>query len=270
MREASVGFQCPECVAEGRRTQRAPQTAFGAQAGAGVRGYATTFLIGLNVLAMVVVVASGGMNALFSSGLFGSETVVHCQGALLSVAKVRFADGPCAGMILTGVDGGAYYRLFTSMFLHYGALHLLMNMYALWILGRNLEIAFGPVRFVALYLLAGLGGSVASYLFAAPTALTAGASGAVFGLFSALFIALKRLKRDTSSVIPIIVVNLIFTFAVPGISISGHLGGLVTGALAGLGLAYAPPKYRTPVQIAVVGGLFVVLALITLAVSTSR
>ena len=127
-----------------------------------------------------------------------------------------------------------------------------------------------PVRFVALYLLAGLGGSVASYLFAAPTALTAGASGAVFGLFSALFIALKRLKRDTSSVIPIIVVNLLFTFAVPGISISGHLGGLVTGALAGLGLAYAPPKYRTPVQIAVVGGLFVVLALITLAVSTSR
>src|SRR5438046_8806854 len=79
MREASVGFQCPECVAEGRRTQRAPQTAFGAQAGAGMRGYATTFLIGLNVLAMVVVVASGGMNALFSGGLFGSETVVPCR-----------------------------------------------------------------------------------------------------------------------------------------------------------------------------------------------
>src|SRR5436305_1009696 len=88
---------------------------------------------------------------------------------------------------------------------------------------RPARPALGPVRFAALYLISGLGGSVAAYLFQ-PDAPTAGASGAIYGLFAALVLILRRLGRSTSMVIPVIVINFIFTFAVPGISIAGHVG----------------------------------------------
>jgi membrane associated rhomboid family serine protease len=126
-----------------------------------------------------------------------------------------------------------------------------------------LEAALGPVRFLALYLVAGLGGNVAAYLFSSPGQLTAGASGAIFGLFAALFVVMRKLGRDTSSVVPILVINLVFTFAVPGISIAAHLGGLVTGAVIAAGLAHAPPKYRNMVQAGTVVVVLVVLAVLT-------
>ena len=149
------------------------------------------------------------------------------------------------------------------MFLHYGVLHLLLNMWALWVLGRSLETALGPLRFAALYLVAGLGGNVAAYLFSAPNAATAGASTAIFGLFAAIFVIMRRLGRDTSAVIPILVINLIFTFTVPSISIAGHLGGLVTGGALALVLAYAPRTQRTLVQAVGVGAItFLLLALV--------
>jgi len=135
-------------------------------------------------------------------------------------------------------------------------------MWALWILGRTMELALGPLRFLALYLVAGLGGNVAAYVFQ-PGALSAGASTALFGLFAALFLVLRRLGRDTSSVIPIIVINLVFTLSVPGISIAGHLGGFVTGAVVGAGMAYAPKSNRTRVQVAVAVATVVVLGILT-------
>ena len=141
---------------------------------------------------------------------------------------------------LGGIAEGQWYRLVTAMFLHYGVLHLLLNMWALWVLGRSLEANLGRVRFAALYLIAGLGGNVAAYLFSSPRAATVGASTAVFGLFAALIIIERKLGRDISRIIPILVINLVFTLAVPGISIPGHLGGLVVGALMALVLAYAP------------------------------
>ena len=161
-----------------------------------------------------------------------------------------------------GVAAGEYYRLFTAMFLHYGIVHLLLNMWALWMLGRTLEATLGPLRFLALYLIAGLGGNVAAYLFAAPNSQTVGASTAIFGLFAALFVIMRRLGRDTSSVVPILVINLVFTFAVPGISIAGHLGGLVIGALMALVLAYAPRMRRSIFQAG--GAAVIVVALIGL------
>jgi membrane associated rhomboid family serine protease len=164
--------------------------------------------------------------------------------------------------MFTGIDDGAVYRLLTSMFIHYGVLHLLLNMWALWMLGRSLEAALGPLRYVGLYLLAGLGGSVAGYVFS-PDAIGAGASGAIFGLFAALFVVLKRLRRDTSSVIPVILINLVLTFTVPNISIAGHLGGLVVGGLVALGLVYAPRTARTAVQVATIAGTTLLLAAIT-------
>jgi membrane associated rhomboid family serine protease len=155
------------------------------------------------------------------------------------------------------------------MFLHYGIFHLLLNMYALWVVGGVLEPLLGRARFLTLYLVSGLGGGVATYLFVAPVgagqqgSVSAGASGAVFGLFAAFYIVQRRLGRDTSLITGILVINLVLTFLVPGISIWGHLGGLVTGALVALGLAYAPRRRRTPVQVVTAGGVALLLVVLT-------
>lgn len=257
MRDAAVGHQCPECVAEGLRTQRPARTAFGGGA-AGRAGYVTKTLIGLNVLMMLLSIASAGGGGIAGGGLgglMGGQTPLTLWGSVLPYA---IYDGA-----LHGVADGEYYRLVTAMFLHYGVLHLLLNMWALWVLGRSLETALGPLRFAALYLVAGLGGNVAAYWLSAENTTSAGASTAIFGLFAALFVIMRRLGRDTSAVIPILVINLIFTFTVPGISIPGHLGGLVVGALLALVFAYAPRSRRTLVQFA--GGAVIVLALLGLA-----
>ncbi len=268
MTSASVGFQCPECVHEGRRTQRPARTAFGGSR-AGYAGYVTAALIGLNALVMLIGVVMVGAPALIGRGLFSDVTrlqlVLGQFGPDLGIGPDFVPAGTTVGEQFTGIDNGAVYRLFTAMFVHYGILHLLLNMWALWVLGRNLEAALGPLRFLALYLVAGLGGSVAALLFQ-PDNLTAGASGAIFGLFAALFIALRRLGRDTSSVLPVIIINLVLTFTIPGISIAGHLGGMAVGAIVGAGLAYAPRQGRTAVQVAVLTATTLILLLTTAVV----
>ncbi|WP_433315137.1 rhomboid family intramembrane serine protease [Micromonospora chersina] len=259
MRDASVGHQCPECVSEARRSVRPARTAFGGGA-AGRQGYVTKTLIALNVLVMILSIASdrGGDAAAGGSGfggLMGGSTPLTDWGAVLGLA--RFSDGS-----IGGVAEGEWYRLVTAMFLHYGVVHLLLNMWALWVLGRTLEAVLGPLRFLALYLIAGLGGNVAVYLFSAPNSPAVGASTAIFGLFAAIFVIMRRLGRDTSAIVPILVINLIFTFTVPGISVAGHLGGLVVGALMALVLAYAPRMRRTAFQAA--GGAILLVALLGL------
>ncbi|MFE9651424.1 rhomboid family intramembrane serine protease [Micromonospora sp. NPDC006431] len=259
MRDASVGHQCPECVSEGRRSVRPARTAFGGGA-AGRQGYVTKALIALNVLVMILSIASdrGGDAAVGGSGfggLLGGSTPLTDWGAVLGQAV--FPDGTVGG-----IAQGQWYRLVTAMFLHYGVVHLLLNMWALWVLGRSLEAVLGPLRFLALYLIAGLGGNVAVYLFSPVNQPSAGASTAIFGLFAATFVIMRRLGRDTSAILPILVINLIFTFTVPGISIAGHLGGLVIGAVMALVLAYAPRMRRTGFQAA--GGAIVLVALLGL------
>ncbi|MFE9192103.1 rhomboid family intramembrane serine protease [Micromonospora sp. NPDC007208] len=259
MRDASVGHQCPECVNEGRRSVRPARTAFGGGT-AGRHGYVTKALIAVNVLFLLLSIASarGGDAAVGGSGfggLMGGSTPLTEWGAVLGRAYL-------SDYTLGGIAEGQWYRLVTAMFLHYGVLHLLLNMWALWVLGRSLEANLGRVRFAALYLIAGLGGNVAAYLFSSPRAATVGASTAVFGLFAALIIIERRLGRDISRIIPILVINLVFTLAVPGISIPGHLGGLVVGALMALVLAYAPRSRRTLVQAA--GGAIILLILLAL------
>lgn len=249
MNAASVGFQCPECVAQGKRTVRQPQGAFGGSHRAGDRGYATITLIAVNVLVYVLILVGGGLGAAIGSGssfLAGATTGLELK---LGVFSPAIADGQ-------------YYRLVTAMFVHFSILHIAMNMYVLWVLGRYLERALGPARFVALYFIAGIGGNVACYLFTDRT-LSGGASTAVFGLFAAMFFVNRKLNLSSSSVVVLIVINLVFSFLVPGISIIGHIGGLITGGVLGLGLAYAPRSARTPVQIAVLGGVLLVLILLT-------
>lgn len=261
MHPAAVGHQCPECVAEGRRTQRAGRTVFGGGP-AGQHGYVTKALLSLNIAVMVLsALAAGGAGLLGGGfgGLVGGTTPLTEWGGLLARQ-----DFPA----VAGVYHGEYHRLFTAMFLHYGIVHLALNMWALWLFGRYLEAALGPLRYLALYLLSGLSGNVAAYLFSNPAAVTVGASGAVFGLFGALFVFQRRLGNDTSSVLTVLAVNLAFTFAVPGISWSAHVGGLVVGALAALVLAYAPRRHRTAFQaggcVVLLGSLLVLIAFGTL------
>src|SRR5574342_152704 len=172
MNDASVGHQCPECVAEGRRAQRAPRTTFGGSM-AGVKGRVTSTLIGLNVLMLLASAASAGGQG---GGLLFGATPLTEWGAVKGLDTFRV---PGTNLVVTapaGVADGEYYRLLTSMFIQYGLIHLLVNMWALWILGRMMEEVLGPLRFATLYLVAGLGGAVAAYVFS-PAAATAGASG---------------------------------------------------------------------------------------------
>jgi membrane associated rhomboid family serine protease len=166
-----------------------------------------------------------------------------------------------------GVSNGEYYRLVTSMFVHYGPIHLLANMWALWVIGRVLESALGPLRYTILYFVAGIGGSVAVYLFA-PSVQSAGASGAIFGLFAALFIIFKRLRLDTSQLVPVIVINVIISFA-PGISFAAHFGGAVTGAIVAWVMAYAPQRRRNLITSGVIAGLLVLFAIAIVAQTAS-
>ncbi|MGY0230248.1 rhomboid family intramembrane serine protease [Longispora urticae] len=273
MTEASVGFQCPSCVAEGRASQPAARTWFGGSQ-AGQFGYVTISLIALNVLVFVIslVISKGG--AMGGGSLFGGSTDLHgwfgLSGPGVRVGSTPCGDGQlCYTGIAPGVYDGAYYRLITSMFLHYGPIHLLMNMWALWVLGRNLETAFGPVRFAALYLLSGLGGSVAVLMFS-PNAVTAGASGAIFGLFGALVVVLRKLGRSLAPIIPVLAVNAIFTFTVSSISIAGHVGGFVAGGVIAAALAYAPQKNRTAIQVAALSAYTLIMVVIALVTATGR
>jgi membrane associated rhomboid family serine protease len=257
MNEASVGHQCPECVAEGRRTQRPARTAFGGSA-AGRAGTATKALIVVNVAVMIASIVTGGSTAIAGGGwggLLGGSTPLTVWGAVLGSAYY----GPAGEVAMHGIAHGEWYRLFTAMFLHYGVLHLLMNMYALWFLGRDIERVLGPLRFVGLYLLAGLGGNVAAYVFSEANSMTAGASTAVFGLMAAIFVLLKRLNLSVAPILPVIVINVVFTLVISNLSVAGHFGGLVVGAIVAAILAYAPRDKRNLVQGLGCGAVLVVL-----------
>jgi len=142
------------------------------------------------------------------------------------------------------------WRFVTAAFLHSpgGYLHIIANMIALWMVGPFLETALGRARYLTLYLLSAVAGSVACLLLAQPlgTWYTAvvGASGAVFGLFGAVLVVLRRLKGNAAGILGVIVLNVVIGFVVPGIAWQAHLGGLVVGAVLGAAYAYAPPARR--------------------------
>jgi membrane associated rhomboid family serine protease len=272
MKEASVGHQCPECVSQGRRTQRPVRTAFGATR-TGMHGYATIGLMVANVVMFLASVLSaknigGAVGGSSIGGLLGSTTPltdrlsvvgdVLCQRTTSGGARV----GPlmhCVG----GISDGEYYRLFTAMFMHYGLLHIALNMWALWVLGRPLEAMFGPWRFLAIYLVCGLGGNVAAYVFS-PSVPAAGASTAIFGLFGVFFFVLRKLNLSVRSLVPILIINLVITFGGSSfISVAGHIGGLITGGLIGYGFAHVPQQRRNQYQAAILVGIVLVLGLAT-------
>lgn len=150
------------------------------------------------------------------------------------------------------IMAGQYWRLLTPIFLHIGIFHLLVNMFALRILGGDIESLFGTMRFLIVYLVAGIGGTMASMLF--NSSISAGASGAIFGLIGAeaVFLYLNRQtlglfgEERLRSLLGIIVINVLFGIAVPGIDNAGHIGGLLIGMLVGLLVA---PRYEKKTMI---------------------
>lgn len=209
MTPTPVGMRCPECM---RQRTKVVQGVGGGATGFS-RAPATFVLIGLNVVAFLIEIASG-------AGGFSSTT---------SSVVVDF------GLFGPLVSEGEWYRLVTSGFLHAGLFHIGLNMVALYFIGRLLEPALGTIRFLALYFASLLAGSL-GVLLLDPNALTYGASGAVFGIFGAtMVIARGRGMNEIASQLGfLLVINLVITFTIPHISVGAHLGGLVGGVLCAL------------------------------------
>ena len=201
MTAAPVGYQCPECIRAGAASTRPTTTVFGGQAQRD--GLVSWTLMGICATAFVAL------------GLLD-----------LAGGLDRWALQPVAIAL-----GDQWIRLLTAMFLHSGLLHLAFNMYALFLLGPPLERALGHGRFLTLFLVAGLGGSVASFVFSPIQTISVGASGAIFGLMTAWIVVHRRLNADATPIIVLFGINVVLGFVVGGIDWRAHLGGAAVGAL---------------------------------------
>ena len=243
---ASVGVQCPECVREGNRSIRATRTTLGGIA------HADGTPVTIALLAITVLVS--GVD-LLGIGAVGNELSM-----LPGIPGIpRFG----------GIVHGEYYRLLSAALVHGNVIHLAVNMYSLWVIGRQLEPVLGRSRFLALYVVGALGGSAASYALNAPLIdgrfifSSVGASGAIFALLGALLPVMRRLQYDLRPLFVLLAINAFIGFQFAGIDWKAHLGGLLIGMLVGAGLAYAPRERRTQIQVA---GFVVALAIIAAVV----
>ncbi|VEG28748.1 rhomboid family intramembrane serine protease [Actinomyces howellii] len=237
---SAVGVHCVDCAASARAQRRQVRTVLGGSVVSDA--LVTKVLIGACVLAYVVQLAMPSLAGRF-----------HFVPALAVAQPWRFV---------------------TTALLHGSLMHLAFNMWALWVLGNALEPVLGRWRFASLTALSAVGGSTAVYWLASPSSPatwfggTVGASGAVFGLFAALFIIQRRFGRDTSAIVGLLVVNIVVSFIGANISWQGHLGGLVTGGLLAAVYAWAPRERRTLYGVAGTAGVAVLLlALIVLRAS---
>ncbi|WP_280400636.1 rhomboid family intramembrane serine protease [Nocardia carnea] len=222
LRPASVGQHCVDCIRADQRGTRKVREVSGAVAARTATPFVTYVLIALNVVVYAV-------TSVQARSLTGNE-----------VESALFVDWV---MFPPAVAGGEWFRVIGSGFLHYGLIHLLLNMLALYIVGRDIEIVLGRARYLAVYLISLLGGSAAVMLLAQEN-LTAGASGAVYGLFGAITVILVRLRQNPNSMLILIGINVFISFSLPGISLWGHLGGLAAGTLATLGVLFLPEWLR--------------------------
>ncbi|WP_445524734.1 rhomboid family intramembrane serine protease [Streptomyces cyslabdanicus] len=248
MVDASVGFQCPDCVRGGSGTGHSPaanrpRTLAGGSVTADPR-LLTKVLIGLN-LAFFLVQLSVGDRFTDRFDLIG------------------WAYVPSLGSF-EGVADGQWYRMLTAMFLHGSYVHILFNMLSLWWVGGPLEAALGRARYLALYFTAGLAGSALTYLIAAPNQPSLGASGAIFGLFGATAVLMRRLNYDMRPIIVLLVINLIITFGWGNIAWQAHIGGLVAGVVVGYAMVHAPRERRALVQYGTCALVLVVVIVLTL------
>ncbi|UZN03387.1 rhomboid family intramembrane serine protease [Cellulomonas sp. S1-8] len=235
-RPAPVGVHCVDCVAEAARTAPEGRTVFGGRVRGG-RPVVTLTLIALCAVSYVLQLTVTGWTS-------------------------QWAFSPVAGAFEP-------WRFLTAAFLHSPGqiFHILFNMIALYMVGPYLESTLGRARFATLYLVSALGGSVGAVLLAPATdtwtTAMVGASGAVFGMFGAVLVVLRRLGRDAGPIIGILVLNGVLGFVLPGIAWQAHLGGLVVGAALGAAYAYAPRERRALVGWAAPLALLVLLGATT-------
>nr|NLI50207.1 rhomboid family intramembrane serine protease [Propionibacterium sp.] len=242
VRPAAVGFQCPECAAEQVPVTYPARTPQRRSAAAPV----TTALIGLNVAVWAAILLTGQYQSWLVNLLaLQPEGVCTVRG----LDYVRVSPQEClqaGGTYFAGVSEGSVWQLLTSAFTHVSLVHIAFNMVALWFLGPQLERFLGWRRYLALYLLSALAGSVAVFWLADPTSSTLGASGAVFGLMGALLIVAWRLGNDVTQLLVWLGANVAITFAAgEGISWQGHLGGLAGGLVVAALLLRRTPDDRS-------------------------
>lgn len=232
LRPAAVGHQCLDCIRGGNQTVRRPAGRFGGAVAS--RARVTQLLVGVNVVLYLVM-------------------LVH------SSLQYQWA------MLGQGVAAGQWYRLLTSAFLpgagSLGILDIAFNMWALLIVGPAMERQLGWLRYLAVYLISAIGGSVSYYFLAPVHQYALGASGAIFGLFGAWFVIARRLGVDARQVVFLIVINLALGFVVPYIAWQAHVGGLVTGGVLTAAYVYAPRQRRGGVQLAATVAVLALLAL---------
>jgi membrane associated rhomboid family serine protease len=234
MHQASVGFHCPECTKQGRQPVMSARSL-------ATRPLLTPLLVAANI-------------AIFIADATSSRRLGNSLGEL-------GVDGALYG---PAVAAGDWWRPITSGFLHIGLLHVGFNMFLLWQLGNLLEPAVKRWGFAALYAMSLLGGSFL-VLVLDNDAVTVGASGAVFGLMAATFVAMRSrgINPFQTGIGPLIIINLFLTFTISNISIGGHIGGLVAGGVGGLILWEWGPRLgrRSPVPViacfAIAAALFV-------------
>ncbi len=244
-----VGIRCPDHAGTKVRAPSPTRAARRATTTFSSRGpFVTQALIGINVAMFLLELLMGGQ-------LNGRGSWLYEQGVLVARA-VNLDTG-----VLFGVAEGDWWRLVTAMFLHYGPLHLGMNMLVLWFIGPPLEDYFGHGRYALVYLVSGLAGSAGALIWS-PNALTVGASGAIWGIMgAALVLEARRTYVFGGQAMGLVVLNLAFTFLIPGISIGGHVGGLVGGALCALAFSsFRRSPALATVSIAAVGVLSVAVA----------
>ena len=234
MTSTSVGMRCPECARQKTRVVR--------RAYAGAEPLATYALIGICIAVFIAELATGG-----------------------SLGEARLSDAAREGAVSKAtVASGDIYRLLTAGFLHADITHLLFNMISLYILGQLLEPQFGHVRFVLIFLVSVLAGSLAIIV---TDSAGLGASAGVFGLMGAGLVSMwmggYSLNPAQNGLALWLGINLVLSFR-PGISLAGHIGGLIGGAIAGaaMHLATQEARLKEPVPSVILGGLAVVTFLL--------
>lgn len=268
MNEAAVGFQCPDCVAQGRKEVRSPRTRFGGRRSTNPQ--ATVIgLIATNVAVWLAILLTGGSTSVLLHRLWlrAESRCITSDGAweYTGVPSEAVCNAVAGGTWIAGAADGAFWQVVTSGFTHLDVWHLALNCFGLWILGPPVEHVLGRTRFLALYLTSVVAGSAAVLWLSEPYSATLGASGGVFGLMGALLVIVWRVGGDTRALLTLLGINMVVTFVFPNISWQGHLGGLVGGALVALVVVLAPRERRTTWHVVGIG--LVVTAVVVLVVA---
>lgn len=256
----SVGFQCPECVARGMRETRQHELPHGGTRSRNPRGTSIALIV-INAVVWVAILLTGRYTSRIYD-LFALTPQGQCVGSDNLIYDATEALCRTAGMTwVDGVASGSLWQVVTSGFTHVGVTHILFNMLVLWMLGPNIEQILGRVRFLAVYLVAMLGGSAGVMLFSEPYSSTVGASGAIYGLMGALLVLAVRYKGDVRNILIWLGINVAISFTFPSVSWQGHLGGLLGGVAVAAILAYLP-KERRGLQWPLIGAVALVFVVL--------